>query len=124
MDSSLLAKAHSGIAILVFVIYIIRGVLMLTNSTRNNSILVLSTASVFTILFIALGLYGAHLQKLSFTDGFVATKLACLLVFLILGSISLKQGLSKTVAIILWLLGLCAFVYAALIGTHMLNPLF
>ncbi|WP_299871055.1 SirB2 family protein [uncultured Cocleimonas sp.] len=124
MDLTLLIKAHSGIAIVVLIIYIVRGVMMLASSTKTNSAIVLSIASIFTILLFGLGVYIGFAQKLSFADGFILTKIISLLLFVAFGTIALKQGLSKAVASGLWLLGLFAFVYAALIGTHTIAPLF
>lgn len=124
MDLPLLIKAHSGIAIAALIIYIVRGVMMLANSTKTNSAVVLSIASIFTILLFGLGVYVGFLQKLSFADGFILTKIISLLLFVAFGTIALKQGLSKTVASGLWLLGLIAFIYASLIATHKIAPLF
>ena len=124
MDLSLFIKAHSGIAIAVLIIYIVRGVMMLANSTKTNSAAVLSIASIFTLLLFGLGVYIGFVQKLSFADGFILTKIISLLLFVAFGTIALKKGLSKAVASGLWLLGLVAFVYAALIATHKITPLF
>ena len=124
MDLSLLIKAHSGIAIAVLIIYIVRGVMMLANSTKTNSAVVLSIASIFTLLLFGLGVYIGFAQKLSFADGFILTKIISLLLFVAFGTIALKKGLSKTMASGLWLLGLVAFVYAALIASHKISPLF
>ncbi len=124
MDSSLFVKAHSGIAIVVLIIYIVRGVMMLANSTKTNSPIVLLIASIFTLLLFGLGVYIGFAQKLSFADGFILTKIISLLLFVAFGTVALKNGLSKTVASGLWLLGLVAFIYAALIATHKIAPLF
>ena len=124
MDLSLLIKAHSGIAIVTLLIYIIRGVMMLSNSSKTNSRGLLAVASLFTLLLFGLGVYLGFMQKLSFADGFILTKIISLLLFVAFGVIALKQGLSKPIASILWLLGLAAFIYASLIGSHLLLPLF
>ena len=124
MDLSLLIKAHSGIAIAVLIIYIIRGAMMLANSPKTNSAAVLSIASIFTLLLFGLGVYIGFAQNLSFADGFILTKIISLLLFVAFGTIALKKGLSKVVASGLWLLGLVAFIYASLIATHKLAPLF
>ena len=124
MDLLLLIKAHSGIAIVTLVIYIIRGVMMLANSSKTNSRGLLAVASLFTLLLFGLGVYLGFMQKLSFADGFMLTKIISLLLFVALGVIALKQGLSKPIASVLWLLGLAAFIYASLIGSQILLPLF
>lgn len=124
MDLSLLIKAHSGLAMTVLIVYIMRGVMMLANSTKTNSTLVLSIASIFTLLLLGLGIYIGFTQKLSFADGFILSKIISLLLFIAFGTIALKQGLSKVVASGLWLLGLITFIYASLIATHKIAPLF
>jgi len=124
MDINILIKAHAGFAYLTLLIYIIRGVMMLFSSPLTNARSVLLTASFATLLLFGLGVFIAFEKHLSFADGFVLTKIIGLLLFVAFGVIALKQGLSKPIAIILWLLGLAAFVYTYLIATHKLVPLF
>lgn len=124
MDIAVLTKAHSGIAYLALLIYVVRGVMMLANSTKTNSKGILAVASVVTLALFGLGVYLGFSKELSFADGFVLTKIIGLLLFVSFGVIALKQGLSKPVASILWILGLAAFAYTYLIATHKLVPLF
>ncbi len=124
MDINVLTKAHSGMAYLVLLVYVVRGIMMLAGSTLKNSRGVLAIASITTLALFGLGVFIAIEKQLSFADGFVLTKIIGLLLFVALGVIALKQGLSKPMASILWLLGLAAFVYTFLIATHKLAPLF
>ena len=124
MDMSVVVKAHSGIALLTLIIFIVRGVMMLAGSSKVNSRLILGIASITTILLFGFGVYIAFVKGLSFADGFVLTKIIGLLLFVALGVIALKQGLAKPTAIILWCLGLGIFVYTYLIGMGKLAPLF
>ena len=124
MDIYALTKAHSGMAYLVLLIYVIRGVMMLADSTLKNSRAVLTITSVTTLALFGLGVFIAFQKQLSFADGFVLTKIIGLLLFVAFSVIALKQGLSKSIASILWLLGLAAFAYTYLIATHKLVPLF
>jgi len=124
MDISLLVKAHFGIAIATLLVYIVRGSMMLANSPQTNSRGIHALASILTLLLFGLGFYMGLTQKLSFADGYVLSKIISLLVFVAFGVVALKQGLSKTIASILWLLGLAAFVYAFLLGRDILVPLF
>jgi len=124
MDINVLTKAHSGMAYLVLLIYVVRGIMMLAGSTLKNSRGVLAIASITTLALFGLGIFIAFEKQLSFADGFVLTKIIALLLFVAFGVIALKQGLSKSMASILWLLGLAAFVYTYLIATHKLAPLF
>ena len=124
MDLSLIIKLHSGIAIITLLIYIIRGLMMLASSSKTNSGSVLAITSVFTLLLFGVGVYLGFMQKLSFADSYMLTKIISLLLFVAFGTVALKQGLSKLVACVLWLLGLAAFVYAYLISSNTLAPLF
>jgi uncharacterized membrane protein SirB2 len=124
MDLNILIKAHSGIAYLVLLIYIVRGIMMLAGSTLTNSRGILAVASITTVALFGLGVFVAFEKHLNFADGFVLTKIIGLLLFVAFGVVALKQGLSKAVASVLWLLGLAAFVYTYLIATHKLAPFF
>jgi len=84
----------------------------------------LAATSIITIMLFGLGVYLGFSKQLSFADGFVLTKIVGLLLFVAFGVIALKQGLSKPVASVLWLLGLAAFVYTYLVATHKVVPLF
>ena len=124
MDINIILKAHSGMAMLVLLIYIVRGIMMLANSRLTNSRIVLSAAALSTLLLFGLGVYLGFMKHMSFADGFILTKIIGLLLFVAFGTIALKQGLSKLVASILWLLGLAAYIYTFLIATHKLAPFF
>jgi len=124
MDPIVLTKVHSGIAILVILSYIVRGGLMLANSSKLHSIVLTAFSHTLVLVLILLGFYTAHTKGIPFSDGFVITKIFCLILFIVLGSIALKQGLSKTFAILLWLLGLALLVYAWMLGNHLAPAFF
>jgi len=124
MDPTVLAKAHSGIAILIFIFYVVRGGLMLSDSAKLRSLVLTAFSHSLLVILLLMGLYTAHLKSISFTDGFVLTKITCLVLFILLGGMSLKQGLSKAVAIILWLLGLASITYAWMLGNHLVPTFF
>lgn len=120
----LIQKGHIIVAVLVLVVYVIRGAMMLAGATAVNSRPVLAISSVLTILLFASGVYMGFVKHLSFADGFVLTTLLSFLLFVIFGVIALKHGLTKIPASILWLLGLAAYIYTALIASKILEPLF
>lgn len=124
MDLNVLVKAHSGIAYLALLIYVVRGIMMLAGSTLTNARWMLGIASIITLVLFGMGVFVAFQKHLNFADGFVMTKIIGLLLFVAFGTIALKQGLSKPIASGLWLLGLFAFFYTFLIATHKLAPLF
>ena len=120
----LIQKGHMVIAGLVLLIYIIRGAMMLAGAAAVNSRPVLAIASLLTILLFASGVYMAFIKHLSFADGFVLTTIISFLLFVIFGVISLKNGLPKLIASILWVLGLAAYIYTALIASKTIDPFF
>ena len=123
MDENI-QQLHLAIVVLALLVFIVRGVMMLASFRAVNSRAILSIAAVFTILLFASGIYMGFMAKLSFVDGFMLSKIIGLLVFVVFSVISLKNGLSKLKASILWLVGLEAFVYTYLIGAKILDPLF
>ena len=124
MDPFVLAKAHSGIAILVVLFYIIRGGLMLAGSARLRSVVLTAINHTLVLVMVLLGLYTAHLKGIPFSNSFIITKIICLLAFVILGGVALKQGLTKPVASVLWLFGLAALVYAYMLGKQLVPAFF
>lgn len=124
MDPYVLAKSHSGIAILVIILYLVRGGLMLASSPKLRSVVLTAVNHTLVLVMVLLGLYTAHLSGISFGNSFIITKIICLLAFVILGGVAIKQGLSKAVATILWLLGLAALIYAYLLGNQIVPVFF
>jgi len=123
MDPSILAKVHSGIALLVIVLYIVRGGLMLASSSILRSVILTAVTHTTVLILILMGLYTAYSKGIPFTNSFVITKIICITLFILLGGVALKQGLPKLIAIILWILGLIALIYALSLG-YKLAPVF
>ncbi len=113
---------HIAMAIASLIIYIIRGIMMLAGNTHSR--LMMGLASLTVLLLFGSGVYLGFVNKLSFADGYVGSLIIGLLLYVGFGVVALKQGLSKLVASVLWLLGLLAFIYSYLIATHTINPLF
>lgn len=120
----LIQKGHIIIAGMVLLVYIIRGAMMLAGSAAVNSRSVLALSSLLTILLFASGVYMGFAKHLSFADGFVLSTILSFLLFVIFGVIALKHGLPKIIASVLWVLGLLAYIYAALIASRTITPLF
>ncbi len=120
----LIQKGHIIIAGMVLLVYIIRGAMMLAGSAAVNSRSVLAISSLLTILLFASGVYMGFAKHLSFADGFVLSTIISFLLFVIFGVIALKHGLPKIIASVLWVLGLLAYIYAALIASRTITPLF
>lgn len=117
-------QTHFIIGALALLVFVVRGVMMLAGSTAVNSRGILAIAAVFTILLFASGIYMGFTAKLSFADGFMLSKIVGFLLFVAFGVVALKQGLSKSIASVLWLIGFAAFAYTYLIGAKLLTPFF
>ncbi len=115
-------QLHVFMAIASLVIYFIRGIMMLAGNVHSRPMMAL--ASLTTLLLFATGVYLGFALKMSFAGGYIATKIIGLLLYVGFGVIALKQGLSRTVASVLWLIGLLAFIYTYLIATHRIAPFF
>jgi uncharacterized membrane protein SirB2 len=118
-----ISQVHVVIGALALLVFVVRGIMMLAGSSAVNSRGILSLAAIFTMVLFVSGVYMGFVEKLSFADGFMLSKIIGLLLFVAFGVIALKQGLSKPVAAILWLLGLAAFIYTYLVGAKLTAPL-
>lgn len=124
MDLALLVKVHAIMALISIVVYIIRGVLMLTGSAAVNSKPLLAGASASMLLLLVTGIVAVIMAGLSFTSGFVILKIIGLVVYVALGIAALKPGMAKGTSIILWALGFAVFAYTFLMAKGMAPVLF
>ncbi|MGB3918631.1 SirB2 family protein [Thiothrix litoralis] len=115
MDTNMLiVKVHAIVALLSVVVYLIRGFWMLTNNPAVTGKAALASASLSMLLLLGTGLWLALISTAHGVDSFVIIKAVGLIVYVVLGVIALKPGLSKATATILWLAGLATFIYTFL----------
>ena len=115
MDTNMLiVKVHAIVALLSVVVYLIRGFWMLTNNPAVTGKAALASASLSMLLLLVTGLWLALISTTHGVDSFVIIKAVGLIVYVVLGVIALKPGLSKATATILWLAGLATFIYTFL----------
>ncbi len=117
--NTLIFKVHAIIALLSMVIYLIRGLWMLTNNPAVSGKAALASASLTMLILLGTGLWMAFVSTTHGVDNFVIIKAVGLIVYVVLGVIALKPGLSKPSAIVLWLAGLGAFAYTFLYAKHL-----
>lgn len=116
MDNiTLLLKVHAVIALVSLVIYLVRGFWMITNNPAVTGKLALIGASLSMLILLGTGLLLAFIGSHGI-DTFVVFKFMGLLAYVVLGVIALKPGLPRPTAIILWLAGLCGFVFNSLVA--------
>ncbi len=114
--SHALLTSHLVIIGLSLLVYLIRGGLMLADKTSS----VMTSLAALT----SLGLFGTGVAMIfmtadiSFANSWVISMMIGFLLYVTFGVIALKSGLSKPVAIILWLLGLAAFAFTFLLAIN------
>ena len=124
MNPTTLTMLHVAVAVFALLVYLARGVLLFVDSPKRNSGGFLGSSSFLTLILFFSGVVLAMMLKLHFDEGFVATKMLGLLLFVGIGIVSLKEGLAKPVAIGLWLVGLLIFAYVYSIAIKIMQPLF
>jgi len=114
-------NTHFVLALVSVTVYFIRGGMMLANYTSRSMIAI---ASITTLILFATGLALVFTSDtMSFANSWVMTKMVGMLLYVFFGVIALKEGLSKPIAIILWLLGLALFAYTGAIAKGILSPI-
>jgi uncharacterized membrane protein SirB2 len=114
---------HLFFIALSLIIYLGRGVLMLMSSPAVTNVTAIAGSSATFLLILGSGAWLAHHNGHGF-DGFVITQFLGLMTYVIVGMIALKPGLTKPVAISLWVAGLTAFVTTFAVGKHWIPALF
>ena len=104
-----LRAAHIGLALLSVTIFILRGGLMLADSpARHSPWLRYPSMLVDTLLLTAALMLTTIIHQYPFTTGWLTTKVALLVVYIVLGSIALKRGKTRGVRIIAFVAALLA----------------
>jgi uncharacterized membrane protein SirB2 len=96
-----LRHAHITFAILSVAIFTLRGLLMLADSARVNSPwLKYPSYAVDTLLLTAALMLTSVIHQYPFQAGWLTMKVALLVLYVVLGSIALKRGRTRTVRIV------------------------
>lgn len=95
-----LRSAHIGLALLSVTIFIVRGGLMLADSpARHSPWLRYPSMLVDTLLLTAALMLTTVIHQYPFTTGWLTMKVALLVVYVVLGSIALKRGRTRSTRI-------------------------
>ena len=117
----MLDNAHYLLVWISLLFYLVRGGLVFANKPSNS----LTTLTAIS----SMALFGSGIamvfliSNISFANGWVITKLVGVLLYVSLGIIALKPGLSKPTSIFLWLLGLLVFAYTFAIAKLFVEPI-
>jgi len=96
----LLRHVHIGCAILTIALFLLRGGLMLAESTwQRNVVLRYLPHVVDTVLLTSALMLTTVIHQYPFSTGWVTMKVVLLVVYIVLGSIALKRGRTKSIRV-------------------------
>jgi uncharacterized membrane protein SirB2 len=123
MSFMLFKTLHVSCAIISFTLFFLRGIWSFNDSPIMRQRWVEVVPHYVDTLLLANALALAFtLEQYPFVDAWLTAKIFGLMLYIMLGSVALKQGKTKTIRVSAWLAALAVFVYIVLVAaTH--NPL-
>jgi uncharacterized membrane protein SirB2 len=95
-----LRQLHIACAILSVSLFVLRGALMLADSSRQRNLVLRYLPHVVdTVLLTSALMLTTIVRQYPFSNGWLTTKLVLLVVYVVLGSIALKRGRTRVVRI-------------------------
>jgi uncharacterized membrane protein SirB2 len=95
-----LRNVHIGCAILTIALFVLRGALMLADSPRLNGPLLRYLPHVVdTVLLTSALMLTTVIRQFPFSTGWLTAKVVLLVAYIVLGSIALKRGRTRTVRV-------------------------
>lgn len=119
---AILKHSHLLIIAIAFIVFFVRGVLMMQSSSATNHKFFKVTPHILYTILLGTGIGLAVLQNFSpMQQPWLLAKLIALVVYVILGVLTFKHS-NPTIRKILWLLAMIIFVYMASVALNK-NPL-
>jgi uncharacterized membrane protein SirB2 len=95
-----LRNVHIGCAILSIALFVLRGALMLAGSPRLHATLLRHLPHVVdTVLLTSALMLTTVIRQYPFSTGWLTVKVVLLVAYVVLGSIALKRGRTRTVRV-------------------------
>jgi uncharacterized membrane protein SirB2 len=108
----LLRHVHIGCAILTIALFVLRGGLMLAESSwQRNVVLRYLPHVVDTVLLTSALMLTTVIHQYPFSTGWVTMKVVLLVVYIVLGSIALKRGRTRRVRVAAFVAALATVLY-------------
>ena len=110
MTYSILKLIHISSVLISVTLFFLRGCAMCVNAATPRALRIVPHIVDTVLLVSAIGLVVmAHLNPAH--HAWLAAKLVCLVIYIVLGSIALKHGRTKTVRVGAWLAALLVVAY-------------
>lgn len=111
---------HIATAFISITGFTVRGFWMLTDSQLLQKKLVKIIPHINdTILLVTAIILAIQIQQYPFTDSWLTAKLVALIVYIVLGTVALKRGKTKSIRTGAFVLAIVVFVYIiSVAGTH------
>lgn len=108
----ILKYIHVTSVVTTFLLFFLRGVWMLRESPRLNARWVKIAPHVNdTVLITSALLLAAVIGQYPGVDGWLTAKVVALLAYIVIGSVALKRGRSRTIRLVAWFLAMAVFFY-------------
>lgn len=112
MSYVILKYVHVACAVVSITGFFLRGVLMLTESPLpRRRFLNVAPHVVDTVLLVSAVALSIQLRQYPFAHGWVTAKVVALVAYILLGTVALKRGRTKTVRAVAYVLALLVFAY-------------
>ena len=107
-----LRNVHIACAILTITLFVLRGGLMLANSSwQQNVVLRYLPHAVDTVLLTTALMLTTVIHQFPFAVDWLTAKVVLLVVYIVLGSIALKRGRTKSIRVAAFILALATIGY-------------
>jgi uncharacterized membrane protein SirB2 len=107
-----LRNVHIACAILTITLFVLRGSLMLANSTwQQNVVLRYLPHAVDTVLLTTALMLTTVIQQDPFAVGWLTAKVVLLVAYIVLGSIALKRGRTRQVRVVAFVAALATVAF-------------
>jgi len=123
MSFLLLKSLHISCAALSFTLFFLRGLWSLNNARIMRQRWIKIVPHIIDTLLLSSGIALAYtIGQSPFVDSWLTAKLFALLLYIVLGSVALKYGKTRSIRLLAWLAALAVFGYIVRVAiTH--NPL-
>jgi uncharacterized membrane protein SirB2 len=119
MSSLLLKTVHISSAAGIFILFFLRGIWSLNGSNIMSQRWVKIVPHIVdTLLIVSAIALAFNTRQYPFVDAWLTAKVFALLLYILLGSVALRYGRSKTVRLTTWIMAQMVLAYIVLVAIN------